>query len=186
MTQDMPLNASCDLLVEGATASSSLRLPTSAPAAAGRILVMDDERGFTKGLAQLLRRDGYRVDTADNGKAGLLQLQAHGYDVLLCDLRMPDLDGVAFYDHLLLHYPAVSQRVIFLTGDTLSLESQAFLDRSGQPWVHKPCTAAAIRSVIQALLQAVAPHSARVQENEEVPTPPHNGYRLAPGRPMGS
>ena len=186
MTQDMPLNASCDLLVEGATASSSLRLPTSAPAAAGRILVMDDERGFTKGLAQLLRRDGYRVDTADNGKAGLLQLQAHGYDVLLCDLRMPDLDGVAFYDHLLLHYPAVSQRVIFLTGDTLSLESQAFLDRSGQPWVHKPCTAAAIRSVIQELLQAVAPHSARVQENEEVPTPPHNGYRLAPGRPMGS
>jgi CheY-like chemotaxis protein len=184
MTQDVPLNASCDLLVDGATASSSLRLPTSAPAAAGRILVMDDERGFTKGLAQLLRRDGYRVDTADNGKAGLLQLQAHGYDVLLCDLRMPDLDGVAFYDRLLLHYPAVSQRVIFLTGDTLSPESKAFLERSGRPWVHKPCTAAAIRSVIQELLQAVAPHSARVQENEDVPTSPHNGYRLAPGSPL--
>ena len=180
MTQDVPFNALCDLLVEGATASSSLRLPTSAPDASGRILVLDDERGFTKGLAQLLRRDGYRVDTADNGNAGLLQLQAHGYDVLLCDLRMPDLDGIAFYEHLLLHYPAVSQRVIFLTGDTLSLESQAFLERSGRPWVHKPCTAAAIRSVIQELLQAVTPHSARVQENEDVPTSPHNGYRLAP------
>jgi two-component system NtrC family sensor kinase len=116
-------------------------------------LVIDDERSFTKGLAQLLRRDGYIVDTADNGKAGLLQLQAaHGYDVLLCDLRMPDLDGVAFYDRLLLHYPAISQRVIFLTGDTLSLESKEFLERSGRPWVHKPCTAAAIRSVIQELL----------------------------------
>ena len=180
MTQDVPFNALCDLLVEGATASSSLRLPTSAPDASRRILVLDDERGFTKGLAQLLRRDGYRVDTADNGNAGLLQLQAHGYDVLLCDLRMPDLDGIAFYEHLLLHYPAVSQRVIFLTGDTLSLESQAFLERSGRPWVHKPCTAAAIRSVIQELLQAVTPHSARVQENEDVPTSPHNGYRLAP------
>ena len=155
MTQDVPFNALCDLLVEGATASSSLRLPTSAPDASGRILVLDDERGFTKGLAQLLRRDGYRVDTADNGNAGLLQLQAHGYDVLLCDLRMPDLDGIAFYEHLLLHYPAVSQRVIFLTGDTLRLESKAFLERSGRPWVHKPCTAAAIRSVIQELLQAV-------------------------------
>ena len=116
-------------------------------------------------------------------KWGLLQLQAHGYDVLLCDLRMPDLDGIAFYEHLLLHYPAVSQRVIFLTGDTLSLESQAFLERSGRPWVHKPCTAAAIRSVIQELLQAVTPHSARVQENEDVPTSPHNGYRLAPSTP---
>ena len=184
MTHDVPLNVSCDLLIDGATASSALRLPTSAPAASGRILVIDDERSFTKGLAQLLRRDGYRVDTADNGKAGLLQLQAHGYDVLLCDLRMPDLDGIAFYDHLLLHYPAVSQRVIFLTGDTLRFESQAFLERSGRPWVHKPCTAAAIRSVIQALLQAVALHSARVQENEDVPTPPHNEYRLASGSPL--
>ena len=184
MRQDVPCNASGALLVEGATASSSLRLPTSAPAASERILVMDDERGFTKGLAQLLRRDGYIVDTADNGNAGLLQLQAHGYDVLLCDLRMPDLDGIAFYDHLLLHYPAVSQRVIFLTGDTLSLESQAFLERSGRPWVHKPCTAAAIRSVIQELLQAVAPHSARVQENEDVPTSLHNEYRLASGSPL--
>ena len=53
MTQDVPFNASCDLLVEGATASSSLRLPTSVLTLG--ILVLDDERGFTKGLAQLLR-----------------------------------------------------------------------------------------------------------------------------------
>jgi len=175
----MLLDASCDLLVDGATVSSTLRLPTSAPDSPGRILVLDDAQSFTKGLAQLLRRDGYRVDTADNGQVGLLQLQAHDYDVLLCDLRMPDLDGAAFYGRLLVQYPAVSQRVIFLTGDALRLESTAFLERSGRPWVHKPCTAAAIRRVIQDVLHAVAPHDVRVQEHENVPTSSHHGERLA-------
>ena len=174
----VPLHTSYDFLVDGAPASSALRLPISVPDAPVRILVIDDEQSFTKGLAQLLRRDGYIVDTAENGKAGLRQLQAHGYDVLLLDLRMPDLDGPAFYGRLLLQSPAVSLRVIFLTGDTLSPESKAFLERSGRPWVSKPCTAAAIRRVIQQVLQAVAPHSASVQKNGDVPTSPYNGYSL--------
>ena len=175
----VPLHTSYDFLVDGAPASSALRLPISVPDAPVRILVIDDEQSFTKGLAQLLRRDGYIVDTAENGKAGLRQLQAHGYDVLLLDLRMPDLDGPAFYGHLLLQYPAVSLRVIFLTGDTLSLESKAFLERSGRPWVPKPCTAAAIRRIILQVLQAVVAHNAGVQANEAVPASPHNGYSLA-------
>ena len=54
MTQDVPFNALCDLLVEGATASPSLRLPTSAPDVSGRILVLDDERGFTEGVGPAL------------------------------------------------------------------------------------------------------------------------------------
>jgi len=169
MKHDVPLHTSCDFLVDGAPASSALRLPRSAPDAPVRILVLDDERSFTHGLAQLLRRDGYTVDTADNGEAGLLQLQAHSYDVLLCDLRMPDLDGTVFYGRLLLQYPAIAQRVIFLTGDTLNPDSKAFLERSGRPWVPKPCTAAAIRRVIQQVRQAIAPHTTRVQEHEEVP-----------------
>jgi len=59
--------------------------------------------------------------------------------------------------------------VIFLTGDTLNPDSKAFLERSGRPWVPKPCTAAAIRRVIQQVRQAIAPHTTRVQEHEEVP-----------------
>ena len=184
MKHDVPLHTSCDFLVDGAPTSSALRLPRSAPDAPVRILVIDDEQSFTKGLVQLLRRDGYIVDTADNGQAGLLQLQAHGYEVLVLDLRMPDMDGPAFYGRLLLQYPAIAQRVIFLTGDTLRLESKAFLERSGRLWVPKPCTAAAIRRVIQHVLHAVAPPSARVQDHVALSTSPHHGYRLAPGRPL--
>ena len=57
------------------------------------ILVIDDEPSITRGLAQLLRRDGYGVETAANGRHALAQLRAQAYDVILSDLQMPDLDG---------------------------------------------------------------------------------------------
>ena len=63
----------------------------------GTILVIDDEPSVVHALAGLLRRDGYRVGTASNGRHALAQLQERPYDVILCDLRMPELDGPAFY-----------------------------------------------------------------------------------------
>ena len=95
--------------------------------------------------------------------------------MILCDLRMPDLDGPDCYALLGRQYPSLRQRVIFLTGDTLSTDSTAFLEKCAQPWLPKPCNAAAIRSAIQHVLQAVAPHTARMQENEDVPTVPQEG-----------
>jgi len=55
--------------------------------------------------------------------------------VLLCNMQMPELDGPAFYDILTSQYPALRQRVIFLTGDTLRSDSMAFLAQCGQPWL---------------------------------------------------
>jgi CheY-like chemotaxis protein len=119
-----------------------------APPTACTILVIDDDPGFVSGLTRLLQRDGHTVETADNGQHALARLREHPYDLLLCDLRMPDLDGPAFYDLLTQQYPALCPRIIFLTGDTLNLDSQAFLERSGRLWLPKPFNAAAVRRVI--------------------------------------
>jgi two-component system NtrC family sensor kinase len=125
------------------------------------MLVIDDEPGFVRALASLLRRDGATVDTADNGHRALAHLQERCYDVILCDVRMPELDGPAFYDILTSQYPFLCQRVIFFTGDTLGAASLAFLKQCGQPWVAKPCTAAAVRGAIAQVLRAAAPRQAR-------------------------
>ena len=175
MEQAVPRDPSFDFSVQGVTASSSRRLPPRALKPPVRILVIDDERSFVSGLARLLRRDGYTVDMAENGTAGLTQLQAHRYDVLLCDLRMPGLNGPDLYALVLHQYAYLSQRVIFLTGDTLSTDSTAFLEKCAQPWLPKPCNAAAIRSAIQHVLQAITPHTARMEENEDLPTLPQSG-----------
>ena len=127
-----------------------------APQTPCTMLLIDDEPGFVSALARLLRHDGSTVDTAADGHAALTHLQAHHYDVVLCDLRMPGLDGAAFYARLCQQHAYLRQRVLFLTGDTLGADSRAFLAQCGQPWVYKPCDAATIRRAIQAMLHATA------------------------------
>ena len=121
-----------------------------------RILIIDDEPSFVSPLARLLSHDGATVDTAANGALALTQLQTHRYDVVLCDLRMPTLDGLDFYAALLQQHAYLRQCVIFLTGDTLEATSTAFLEQCGRPWLYKPCTAAEVRNAIQQMLQAAA------------------------------
>jgi CheY-like chemotaxis protein len=121
------------------------------------ILLIDDEPSFVRGLARLLHRDGYIVDTVDNGQRALALLHTQRYDVILCDLQMPVLDGPALYRLLAQQAPALCQRVIFLTGDTLGADSTAFLAQCGQPCLYKPCTAAEVRGLLQQVLGAAAP-----------------------------
>jgi CheY-like chemotaxis protein len=70
---------------------------------------------------------------------------------------MPALDGPAFYARLTQQYPALHQRVMFLTGETGSAASRTFLTQSGRPWLRKPSPIAAIRRAIQDVLQASPP-----------------------------
>jgi two-component system NtrC family sensor kinase len=119
------------------------------------ILVVDDEPGITLALAYLLRRDGHTVDTAANGQLALTKLYAHAYDLMLCDLRMPGLDGPGLYRELERHHPELCQRIIFLTGDTLSPETRAFLEKTGVPRLTKPFTAAQVRQAMQRALEAL-------------------------------
>jgi CheY-like chemotaxis protein len=127
-----------------------------APHTPARILVLDDEPSIVHALAPLLRRSGYTVDTAGHGRHALAQLQAQRYDVILADLRMPELDGRAFYT-LLLQYRALRQRVIFLTGESGAADTRAFLAQCGRPWLSKPYSIAALRRTIQQVRRSAAP-----------------------------
>ena len=91
------------------------------------ILVIDDEPSLLRAMARLLRREGYTVATAANGRYALAQLQVQRYDVILSDLQMPDIDGRAFYALLGQQYPALCKRVIFFTGAASEAHNGAFL-----------------------------------------------------------
>ena len=144
----------------GAVPASPLALPsaTEVPVVHGQtILVVDDEPSLASGLARLLRRDGHTVETVVNGRLALARLEARAYDLILCDMRMPELDGPSLYRLLERQQPHLCQRFIFLTGDTLEPATQAFLEASGVPCLTKPFTSAEARRVIQRTLQVVAP-----------------------------
>ena len=125
------------------------------PSRAVKILLIEDEPSIVRALLRLLHHEGYTVDTADNGQRALAQLQTQPYDLIVCDLHMPVLDGVAFYTLLEQQAPTLCQRVIFLTRDTLGAASTAFLAQCGQPCLYKPCTAAEVRCTLQQQLEAV-------------------------------
>src|SRR5579863_4370332 len=60
----------------------------------GRVLVIDDEADIREGLELLLTTEGYTVELAQNGTEGLQKMEAHGYDLVLLDLMMPDKSGM--------------------------------------------------------------------------------------------
>jgi signal transduction histidine kinase/DNA-binding response OmpR family regulator len=118
------------------------------------ILIIDDEPSIASGLKRLLSRDGYTVETVANGHLALTKLRERSYDLLLSDMRMPEIDGPSLYRTLERQYPHLLRRVIFLTGDTLNPETKMFLEQSAVPCLTKPCTVAEIRRAIQQVLEA--------------------------------
>jgi len=117
--------------------------------------VVDDEVDVAEVLADMLSADGHQVETAANGRLALTKLRERNYDLLLSDLRMPELDGMGLYQELAQHYPYLVSRLIFLTGDTLNAETITRLEQVGAPRLSKPFTALEVRRVVQRALQVL-------------------------------
>jgi signal transduction histidine kinase len=79
----------------------------------GAILLIDDDPGVQKALRRLLQRRGYDVTTANNGREGLTALEVRSFEVILGDMRMPDIDGPGLYRELENRHPAMLSRMIF-------------------------------------------------------------------------
>jgi two-component system NtrC family sensor kinase len=124
------------------------------PTTSSTILVVDDEPGIRRALLLLMRREGHKVDTAMHGLEALHMLQKQPYDLVLCDLRMPELDGPSLYQQVVACQPQYQRRFVFLTGDTLSPETETFLARTGAVRLVKPFSAAQGRQAVRQVLQA--------------------------------
>jgi PAS domain S-box-containing protein len=131
----------------------------SAVAVVGRrqpALVLDDEAEIAVLLADMLAREGYDCDVVDSGEAALQRLADRDYALILCDLRMPGIDGPAVFEWISQHRPHLCQRVGFVTGDTLGSAAQAFLARAARPVLEKPFMPSSVRQVL-AEIGAAAP-----------------------------
>jgi CheY-like chemotaxis protein len=122
------------------------------PAARGRALVVDDERGIAELVAVALRQDGLEVETATSGRAALARLARDGIDLVVSDVRMPDLDGAALIAALRTIRPGLARRLILITGDVLGAETSEAVRASGLPVLEKPLDMAALRREVRRLL----------------------------------
>jgi PAS domain S-box-containing protein len=104
----------------------------------GKILVVDDEPAVADTLADLLSADGHQVDRANSGARALELIEETEYDLILSDIRMPDVTGRDLYREVLRRHPGVAERLAFMTGDVLSAGTREFLDQAGVTSLGKP------------------------------------------------
>jgi signal transduction histidine kinase/CheY-like chemotaxis protein len=109
-----------------------------ADAAARRILVVDDEKVVAELIVEILADQNHQIDSAHNGIDALRLLRHRQYDLIILDLRMPDMSGQQMYQELERHHPEHVPRVLFVTGDTVMPEIQDFLRTAGNPCLLKP------------------------------------------------
>jgi len=112
------------------------------------VLVVDDESDVGGVIAEAVAQDGHQVDVASSGAMALEMLAKRPYEIVISDTKMPGMDGEALYTELGRRVPSLRERVIFLTGDVLSREKQEFLERTGNPFLAKPCDLDDLRRLV--------------------------------------
>jgi two-component system NtrC family sensor kinase len=123
-----------------------------------RILVIEDEPTVAHLIADVLGEEGHPVEIILDGHDGLNRIGAGEHDLVICDLRMPHLDGRAIYRELAAKRSPMLHRLVFVTGDTLAPLTMEFLAASGVPFLAKPFLVEELKGiVIQALEAAEQP-----------------------------
>ncbi|MSO55836.1 MAG: hybrid sensor histidine kinase/response regulator [Acidobacteria bacterium] len=130
-----------ELPISGVPARPSSPPPTQASfesLAGSTVLVVEDEPALAAAVSEALTDVGFVVDRAGDGEEALRRVGVQSYDLIVCDLKMPKIDGMAFYQKLTASHPDASTRVIFVTGDVAGTEAEKFLQESGCRWLAKP------------------------------------------------
>ena len=116
-----------------------------------QILVVDDDELTTKLLRKVLEAWNAHVEVAQSGKEALTKLAAGGFDMLVCDIRMPEMTGQELFRHIQDNAYLPPQRILFLTGEK-STSVKQFLDDSGCYYLYKPLQFLDFSEQVQALL----------------------------------
>jgi two-component system NtrC family sensor kinase len=119
---------------------------------ANRILVVEDEPTVARLIADVLEDEGFQVDVQLDGREALQQADREAYDLVICDMKMPGLDGQHFYQALVQSGNPLSKRFLFVTGDVVAQHTQQFLEHHQLPHVAKPFRMEELKDCVRGLL----------------------------------
>ncbi len=116
-----------------------------------RVLVIDDEPNVCQTIRRALRE--HHVDVASQGSEALTRLASSGYEVILCDIMMPELSGIDIYEHIALHWPRLADQLVFMTGGAFTEEAREFLERVRPLTIQKPPELSELRQLVVQVAQ---------------------------------
>lgn len=123
-------------------------------AAQGCILVIEDEPTIAQLVMDVLEEEGHKVEAVLDSKEALNRVARRNYDLLICDLRMPGLDGPTFYESLAQAGSPMRNRLLFMTGDTLGPRTLEFLKPRKLRYLAKPFLVEELKLAVREMLQA--------------------------------
>jgi len=121
----------------------------SAKPEARSILVVDDDPVFAGVVEDILKAEGYRVSTATSGLTALERVGAAPFDLILIDIRMPELDGPGFFRELQRRDPELARRVMFMTGGAVEPDVAELLFSLRVPYLRKPLAVDELRKTVR-------------------------------------
>ncbi|MFT3697765.1 MAG: response regulator [Kofleriaceae bacterium] len=126
------------------------------------VLIIDDEVAVARAIARGLRPN--RVTTVETGREGLALLaQGQHFDLILCDLMMPELSGMDVHDEIARTYPQVLVHLAFMSGGAFTERAKEFCARITLPFLDKPIDMKRLRAILEAqgVAQSGAPEIVR-------------------------
>jgi len=127
------------------------------PWAGTRVLVLEDEPTVARLIADVLEDAGLRVDVLLDSREALDRACRKDYAMVICDMKMPELDGEHFYQALVHAKHPLRDRFLFVTGDVLAAHTRDFLERNHLPYVAKPFRVEELTEKIHAVLEHTSP-----------------------------
>jgi CheY-like chemotaxis protein len=122
-----------------------------------RVLVIDDDDDLRELVIRVVKKAGYQVDSVGDGQAGLDRLAERTYDVILSDVRMPGMDGIAFYEEVRRRNPAQADRIILVTAHVQLDQYKEFMLTVRAPILQKPFTLGEFHAALARMLGPRAP-----------------------------
>lgn len=122
---------------------------------AAKLLIADDDRNFRQTLCELLRGEGYQVQSAENGREALLLLQTTDVDIALCDWRMPELGGEQFLKTLALDDRLTSMPVLIMTAYGTGPSALQAMQLGAYDFLSKPLDLGQLLATVKRAVQHV-------------------------------
>jgi two-component system, cell cycle sensor histidine kinase and response regulator CckA len=118
-----------------------------------RILIVDDEPSVARALRRALHE--YEVTVCLNAREAIRQIEARpDFDLIFCDLMMPDVSGIELYQVVTHQVPGIEKRIVFLTGGAFTQKAKDFLDNLPNQWLEKPFDVGQIQTLVRQRLAA--------------------------------
>lgn len=124
-----------------------------------RVLLVDDEPAIRLALRKWFERNGWSVDEAENGRVAVSHLDAvhAGYGLVICDVHLPDANGLDIASRVASHWPDLLSRFVFSTGDHLDFTPSQRTLRDRTHVLLKPFDFADLRTLVQSVTTAASP-----------------------------